>query len=252
MKENENVLVSGLTVFLLILWLGFFIHRDPRFAGSLVGGLFAVVGALFLLIPLLYSFIKRLNWVKSKITQKISLPTLLSIHIYAGVVGAILVLIHTGHKFDGPLATTLTAVLLVEIASGFIGRYIFGQTVKDLNDKKRLSVSLENLYMKKTAELAAQSEDLSAFKAFSGFFSRIFAQLFLHGAETSSPINKAAEVIKLATAVSDVDYSIKTHELFKRLFSYWLKFHIVTSFIFYSLLFLHIGGEIYLGLRWFK
>jgi hypothetical protein len=241
MKEKESTIVGGLTLFLLILWLGFFIHRDPRFAGSLVGGIFAVTGSLFLLIPLIYSIIKRFPSLTKKVTPKFPLSTLLTIHIYAGVIGAILVLIHTGHKFDGPLATTLTAFLLLEVASGFIGRYLFGQIIKDLSEKKKLAASLTSLFTKESAELSTQPKMPGLIKSF-----------FVGEASDSSSFAKTRTLGKLAGAVSDVEYSIKSHELFKKYFSHWLKIHIVMSFIFYGLLFSHIGSEIYFGLRWFQ
>ena len=50
--------------------------------------------------------------------------------------------------------------------------------------------------------------------------------------------------------MADVEYAIKTHELFKEWFTRWLKFHIAISAVFYILMGLHIGSEIYYGLRW--
>ena len=83
MKSNETAIVSGLMVFLLVLWIGFFIHHDSRFAGSLVGGIFGVAGSLLLLIPFIYSVIKRVPFIKTRVIRHISFTTLLSVHIYA-------------------------------------------------------------------------------------------------------------------------------------------------------------------------
>ena len=38
MKERERIVVIGLIVLMLILWLGFLVHRSPRFPGSAWGG----------------------------------------------------------------------------------------------------------------------------------------------------------------------------------------------------------------------
>ena len=35
-KERDGAIVGGLTFLLILLWLGFFVHRAPRFAGSVL------------------------------------------------------------------------------------------------------------------------------------------------------------------------------------------------------------------------
>ncbi len=66
MKERERIVATGLTVLMVILWLGFLVHRSPRFAGTLAGGLLAVTGALLMLVPLLYSAVKRVSSIKRR------------------------------------------------------------------------------------------------------------------------------------------------------------------------------------------
>jgi hypothetical protein len=62
----------------------------------------------------------------------------------------------------------------------------------------------------------------------------------------------AGEVIRTAEGVADLEYAIRTHELFKRWFARSLKLHIVLSIILYVLLALHIVSGIYFGLRWLR
>jgi hypothetical protein len=62
----------------------------------------------------------------------------------------------------------------------------------------------------------------------------------------------AGEVTRIAESVADLEYAVRTHELFKRWFSRSLKLHIVLSVILYALLALHIGSGIYFGLRWLR
>ena len=109
MKDRERYIVSGLVILLLLFWLGFLFHRSPRFAGSFWGGVLAVAGSLLMLGPLAYLIVKRISPLKKMVTQYVSMPTLLVWHIYAGVLGPILVILHTGHKFDSPLGVALTA-----------------------------------------------------------------------------------------------------------------------------------------------
>ena len=61
----------------------------------------------------------------------------------------------------------------------------------------------------------------------------------------------AGEVTRLADSVADLEYGVRTHELFKRWCSRWLTLHIVLSVVLYVLLGLHIWAGIHFGLRWF-
>lgn len=45
MKERDRIVATGLVVLMLLLWLGFLLHRSPRFPGSLWGGVLGVSGA---------------------------------------------------------------------------------------------------------------------------------------------------------------------------------------------------------------
>ena len=62
----------------------------------------------------------------------------------------------------------------------------------------------------------------------------------------------ADDVIRTAEGVADLEYAVRTHELFKRWFGRSLTLHIATSCAFYVLLLLHIWSGIHFGLRWFS
>ncbi|MBY0385284.1 hypothetical protein K2X05_09010 [bacterium] len=251
MKQNEPLIGFLLTVLLLLLWLGFLIHQDEHFAGSLLGGVLAVTGSLFLIIPLLYSGLKRIPVLKRVITERISFATLLTIHIYAGFIGAILVLLHTGHKFHGILASTLTATLLIVVFSGYIGRYLLSRISKEISEKKSILTGLEIQFSLALNEVRSQAEQKEIIGIFSGFFSSLLAPFFLRTTSQLSSVAHAREILQLSDAIADVEYAISTHDFFNRGFSIWLKIHIALSLIFYFLLVLHILGSYHFGIRWF-
>lgn len=253
MKERERLVVSGLTVLLLILWLGFLIHRDPRFAGSFWGGMLGVSGAVLMLVPLAYMIVKRVSPLKKFVTHWVSMRTLLSWHIYAGVVGPMLVILHTGHKFVSPLGVALTVMTILVVLSGFTGRYLMNQFSQTISEKKKELTQLELAYRQTATELAMHPEQIAAVRPPAGFFSRVAAEFFVPSAETSSRSMPASiRALRLAESIADVEYAVKTHETFKRWFGTWLKFHIVISFVLYGLLTLHVWAGIHFGLRWFK
>lgn len=249
MKERERLVVTGLMVLMLILWLGFALHRSPRFAGSLLGGVLGIAGALLMLVPLGYSIIKRVPRLKTAFTRRVPMRTLLAWHIYAGVIGPILGLLHTGHKFESTLGILLTAMVLIVVVSGFTGRYLMGRIAQEIREKQTILSGLEAAYRETAAQLAFRPQE-AALAVRSGFLARIAAGLFV---PETAPSAFAApyRAIRLAESIADVEYAISTHETFKRLFSRWLKFHIVISYVLYILLALHIWSGIHFGLRWF-
>lgn len=253
MKAKEPLVAHSLAILLLVLWLGFFIHRDPRFAGSLMGGIFAVSGSIFLLVPLFYSLIKRIKWLKERVIPHISFGKLLTIHIYSGFIGALLVLLHTGHKFNGIVATSLTAFLLIVVFSGYLGRYLFSMFAKDLGEKKKTLSELHAAFdARGQSFLNAPPEERSLLPVFSGFFSRLLSPFLLRRAVAAPAVQRTEEALALAESISDVELAIKTHERFKSLFTRWLKIHIILSAAFYLFLLLHMAAELYYGLRWFE
>ena len=120
MKNRERLIVVSTFIVLIFAWLGFLLHVSPRFAGSGLGAVFGISGAVLMLVPLAYVIAKRIPFLKERLTKHISLQTWLSIHIYTGIVGALLALIHTGHKYNSPLGIALTATMVLVVVK--IGR----------------------------------------------------------------------------------------------------------------------------------
>ena len=248
MKESEKTIVGGLVVLMLILWLGFLMHRSPRFAGSAWGGALGVSGAALMLVPLAYMVVKRVKPLKRAITRQVSMRTLLAWHIYAGVLGPILGLLHTGHKFDSPLGVALTTMMIVVVLSGFVGRYLLSQTSQTIREKRETLTQLEVAYRQTAGEVAAHPEQLALLRPVAGFWRRLVAGLIMprSAAAASGPVR----ALRLSESIADLEYAVKTHETVKRVFAAWLKLHILISFILYGLLALHVWAGIYFGLRW--
>ena len=65
MQERERWIVTGLVLLLIVLTLGFYVHRDPRFPGSLAGGVLGISGAALMFVPLAYLCVKRIPLLKT-------------------------------------------------------------------------------------------------------------------------------------------------------------------------------------------
>jgi len=220
-KKHDAVFIGGLTALMVGTWLGFLVHRSPRFPGSPFGASLGIVGAVLMVVPLLYMVVKRVRPLKRRVTRHTSMGTLLTIHIYTGIVGPILALAHSGHKFDSPLGIALTAAVLVVALSGFVGRYLSSHVTRGLREKKEMRAAIQQR------------------------LDEAIARGLADGRDAKSLLSRAAE------ALADVEYAIKTHETFKRWFGRWLRVHIAISLGLYALLGLHVWAAFHFTARWY-
>ncbi len=126
-RELLWAFVAG--VFITVLYGGVvFLSRGIPEASDLFGhglGIFGFI--LMLLTETLYSLRKR---TRSASWGKMS--TWLQFHIFMGLVGPYMVLLHTSWKFNG-LAGATTLLTLIIVVSGFIGRYIYTRIPRTLD-----------------------------------------------------------------------------------------------------------------------
>jgi hypothetical protein len=120
-KSRELLYALLAIVFTTILYLFMVaIYRQTPPAFGFYGHSMGILGfALMLMTEILYTIRKRVNnarWGR--------MSTWLEFHIFTGLVGPYLVLLHTSWQFNG-LAGVLSLFTLLIVISGFIGRYIY-------------------------------------------------------------------------------------------------------------------------------
>ena len=246
-NQRELIVVTGVFSVLMFAWLGFLVHRSPRFAGSGVGAAFGIAGAVLMLVPLAYPTVKRIPFLNARITPHVSLQAWMTLHVYAGIFGPLLGIIHTGHKYDSWLGITLTAAMLLVVVSGFVGRYLLTYVNQDIKDKLLLLQTARGDLDSAWGALKNAPPEMSGLPK-SPLLTAGLASLGLD-LQFGGP---AGEVTMLAESVADLEFGIRTHELFKRWCSRWLTLHLVLSVLLYVLLALHIWAGIHFGLRWFS
>ena len=225
MTETEKVTVGALLSALALLVPAFLLHSAPRFPGSLAGGLFGIAAALLFVLLLVYSIVKRQAWVKERTQRLVSLGGLLSFHVYAGAIGALLGIIHSGHKFQSPIGIALVIAMLTVVVTGFIGRYYLAQVGQELRFQQKELKVLRDRY----DVLAAVSADL-------------------HGQNIVDPSGLPLD--SLLGAIADLEFTITARDVIKATLDRWIVVHIVAAIIMYGLLTMHIWSSIYFGLRW--
>jgi hypothetical protein len=89
-------------------------------ASEFFGHAIGIIGFLLMLTTeTLYSLRKR-----SRLARWGRMSNWLQFHIFTGIVGPFMVLLHTSWKFSG-LAGVTTLLTVIIVVSGFIGRYIY-------------------------------------------------------------------------------------------------------------------------------
>lgn len=246
MRDQDRMIVTSLVLLMLAVWLGFFFHREPRFAGSLYGGMLGVSGVILMLVPLaVYSMVKRVAFIKQRVTSWVSLKTFLAVHIYTALVGSIFVLLHTGQKFNSPLGILLTATVLLVTLSGFTGRYLMSHIKLGLREKQEMLKQLQREF----EQVSYHSLSSAAVQPLIQSKSGQLEDWLPRGGQTEVTL---PSVTTLVSAIADLEYSILVHSWMTNWFQRWLRFHLVISGILVTLLTYHIWSGVYYGLRWFQ
>lgn len=245
MREREGIVVSGVLLVLLLAWLGFFVHRSPRFPGSGLGTAFGIVGAALMLAPLGYTLAKRIPSLRARMAGVVSTQSLMTLHVYAGIIGPVFALIHTGHRFDSVLGISLTAFVLLVVINGYAVRYLLAYVTDEIAEKVLLLQTARGDLDSAWGAMASATADAGGLSTTPSLTSGLVS----FGLAPAS-VSPFVEVVRLARSVADLEYAIRMHEFFKRWFTRSLQLHIATSVIFYVLLAGHIASGIYFGLRW--
>jgi hypothetical protein len=131
MKSKNKELWLSLLVAVIITAIYAFVvywYRGIPAAAGFFGHILGVIGFLLMLMTeTLYSFRKR-----SRKGRWGSMQFWLQFHIFTGLVGPYMVLLHTSWKFNG-LAGATTLLTIIIVVSGFIGRYIYTRIPRTLD-----------------------------------------------------------------------------------------------------------------------
>jgi hypothetical protein len=123
-------------------------HGIPP-ASELFGHGIGILGfILMLMTELLYSLRKR-----SRSVRWGKMASWLQFHIFTGLVGPYMVLLHTSWKFNG-IAGATTLLTIIIVISGFVGRYIFTRIPRTL-DGLEIESTLSQEALKQARRLMA-------------------------------------------------------------------------------------------------
>jgi hypothetical protein len=111
-----------------------------------IGRYFGLMGTCIIVFSFVYSLRKR------KIIQSGSPKDLLTMHEYFAWIGSVLILVHAGIHFNAVLPWLAIFMLLINVASGLVGKFLFKKASMVLNVKRQdlmtLGMSIEEVNRK--------------------------------------------------------------------------------------------------------
>jgi hypothetical protein len=226
----------------------------PR-PNSWIGYGLGITGFLLMLsAETLYSLRKRLTGFHLG-----PMSTWLQLHVFAGLVGPYLVLLHAGWRFHG-LAGVLTLVTVMVVLSGLVGRYIYTAVPRDVEGAARAVLDLEAQIAEKDGRL----RKLGVSSAELGLVAEsprrgwvlVLARPVLRWRQKrqvrqaiqkldSVRRQKAVELEQLLTERQRLLWEMDSLEATRRLLALWHVFHIPLSAALFALAFIHIGVALY-------
>jgi hypothetical protein len=231
---------------------------------GLAGQGFGVIGGLLCLLTLLYPLRKRWQLLENLGTPRVWFQ----FHVYFGIAGPLLATLHTTFKFGGLASICYWSMMLV-MASGFIGRFLFAQLPRN---QRGIMLSLQEI----EAEIKAVQRHLemmgwrsengvavpasSRAKNFSAGW-RTLLRLWLARRREMRAWQRQLHTLGLPRATAHRVLAILSRKLFlegsritldltTRAFSHWHTLHLPFTYLMFITLLIHAGLAIFLGYTW--
>jgi hypothetical protein len=246
------VAVAGITVGYLCLAQS----GVPQPSGA-VGHALGLVGfAMMLSTETLYSLRKRTRFNFGP------MRLWLQLHVFTGIVGPYLVVLHAGWRFNG-LAGVLTLVTLVVVVSGLIGRYIYTAVPRTLEGADVAAAELERQVAEIDRKLRGLGVDVQGSAALavatavprSGWL-LVLARPFLRWRlrrhlrwvvlrlEPKGSAH-APQLLQLLTERQSLQMQMASLDATRRLLAFWHVFHVPLTGVLFTLAVIHIVAALY-------
>jgi len=207
-----------LLAFIAMLFIGaayYLVMRSDQLippAGDFFGLSIGIIGfILMLMTETLYSLRKR-----SRLARWGPLSEWLSLHVFTGLVGPFMVLLHTSWKFDG-LAGIATWMMVLVVFSGILGRYLYSLVPHSREGLELQAADLEQ-------QIQQIQEEMDAL----------------------GPQNRQLKILQLRQNL--LRRQIQRLPLTRRLLSAWHFLHVPISLALFVAAFVHIWAALYYGI----
>ncbi len=100
-----------------------------------VGKYLGIPGTILIILSFIYSARKR------KLIRSGSPKKLLNLHEYMAWVGSILILVHAGIHYNAHLAWLATYMMIINVMSGLVGKFILQNARESMNDRRQTLIA---------------------------------------------------------------------------------------------------------------
>ncbi len=258
--NNLELWLAGLAILgiSLVYLLAVALFQSIPAAGGLLGHTIGILGFLLMLATeILYTLRKQ-----TRNARWGPMSSWLKFHIFMGLVGPYMVLLHTSWKFSG-LAGMVMLLTVIIVVSGFFGRYIYTAAPRTLDGVEVGQAELERQIKATEAELvrlAAGDATLSGLLAapeIQGGPARrvmgrilddwVFNRQWRQGLPHLPPEMRAqsARLENLLKQRRSLRRQVATLESTHRLLSLWHAIHIPIGAALFTTAFIHAGAALY-------
>lgn len=238
---NEKRITPLLAVLFVVLSLGFVVYRSPTFAGGFVGHLIGITGAAIMSLTLIYPFRKRVQKKRGKRNP-------LNRHIYFGLIGPSLVVVHAAHKSSNVIGVITFLSMFLIVFSGIVGRFLFRRVSRTLKQQ-------ENGLSMLKAQFEMQRKDAELLQACLTNLETNTEQgheSFEDEQVAWERDRKCEELLDMVHSLAETEYVVKAFSGTKKVFSRWLRIHYMLALLLFSMMTVHILTTFYYGLRWLR
>ncbi|MBR9979925.1 MAG: hypothetical protein KFF50_02755, partial [Desulfatitalea sp.] len=216
---------------------------QENFGGSLLGHFGGIIGALLIAATMIYVFRKRVLKRKGKANP-------LSAHIYFGLIGGILVVLHSGGKLVSLIGILVFAAMLLTVMSGIVGRILLARLNRSIREQKigleALEASLVNI--KRELDPATCPREMAL--AFAGPSPWEDSDDSPAPALDEEMVEKCSRFRSHAESVADKEELLQVSAKTKSLFTFWNTVHVASTCFLFAMLIVHVLTTLYYGLRW--
>lgn len=244
-------------------------HHDGYWqwkAGGFVGHQLGIAGASMMVLMLLYSVRKRVGALR----RLGPLSRWLDVHIYLGVFGPLLVVLHSTFKVQGLVALSFWSMVVVAL-SGVLGRYLYLQIPRTRAGEERALAELEaedrELSERLRERFHLDETQLARLDALVGVPARTgllggFARLVADDLRLRSGLHRFAqncrsvprpvvrEFERVVRSKAQVRRRILLWDRVHELFHYWHVLHKPFALVMYVFLIVHVAVALVTGYGW--